>query len=87
MYMEEIIGIIAGIFTTIAVLPQVVKAIQTKSVDDISKWMFICLLIGVASWTAYGVTKDDYPIIITNGVSFILNAIMLAAKISYKTKS
>lgn len=87
MYMKEIIGIIAGIFTTLAVLPQVVKTIKSKSVEDISKWMFICLLIGVGSWTVYGIMKEDFPIIITNGISFILNGIMLSVKLSYNSKS
>ncbi len=82
--MEQTIGIIAGVFTTIAVLPQVIKAIKTKSVNDISLWMFICLLIGVGSWTIYGILKDDYPIILTNGISFLLNGIMLGTKIIYK---
>lgn len=85
--MEEFIGIIAGVFTTLAVLPQVVKAIKSKSVEDISKWMFICLLIGVGSWTVYGIMKEDYPIIITNGISFILNGIMLIVKLSYNSES
>ncbi|CAH8283065.1 MtN3 and saliva related transmembrane protein [Mariniflexile fucanivorans] len=76
--MEEIVGILAGVFTTIAVLPQIIKAIKTKKVKDVSPLMFVILCIGVGLWTVYGVIKWDLPIILTNGISFILNAIMLS---------
>jgi len=78
-----ILGIIAGVFTTIAVLPQVFKVIKTKSAEDISMWMFVCLLIGVGSWTLYGIAKEDWPIIITNGLSFIFNGTMVYVKLKY----
>lgn len=75
--MEELIGIIAGIFTTVAVTPQIIKAIKTKKVNDVSAFMYIILCIGVGLWTVYGIMKKDWPIIITNGISLILNGIML----------
>ncbi|MFD2826691.1 MtN3 and saliva related transmembrane protein [Leeuwenhoekiella aestuarii] len=81
--METAIGVIASIFTTLAVLPQVFKVIQTRSAEDISLWMFICLLIGVGSWTIYGIFKEDWPIIITNGLSFLFNSIMVYTKLAY----
>jgi len=77
MEIEEIIGILAGIFTTIGVLPQIIKAIKTKKVADVSPYMFIILCAGVGLWTVYGIMKIDWPIIITNGISFILNGTML----------
>ncbi len=77
MNLEEIIGMAAGIFTTIAVLPQIVKAIKTKKVKDVSPYMFVILCVGVGLWTVYGVMKTDWPIIITNGISFMLNGFML----------
>ncbi|MGO4911155.1 SemiSWEET family sugar transporter [Leeuwenhoekiella sp. W20_SRS_FM14] len=78
-----VLGIIAGVFTTIAVLPQVFKVIKTKSAEDISIWMFVCLLIGVGSWTLYGIVKEDWPIIITNGLSVLFNGIMVFIKLKY----
>lgn len=75
--MEDLIGLFAGIFTTVAVLPQIVKAIKTQRVADVSPIMFIILCIGVGLWTVYGIMKVDWPIIATNGISFVLNGIML----------
>lgn len=87
MQLEQIIGILAGFFTTLAVLPQIIKALKTKSVDDVSPIMFLTLCIGVGLWTVYGFLKEDLPIIITNGISFILNSFMLILSITKKSKS
>ena len=77
MELVEIIGIAAGVLTTVAVLPQIIKAVKTKKVADVSPFMFFILCLGVGLWTVYGGMKSDWPIILTNGISFILNGIML----------
>ncbi|HUH26613.1 SemiSWEET transporter [Gelidibacter sp.] len=77
MDLEEIIGILAGVFTTLGVLPQIIKAVKTKKVKDVSPWMFVVLCLGVGLWTVYGILKMDWPIILTNGISFLLNGVML----------
>ena len=82
----EIIGILAGIFTTVAVIPQIYKAIKTNKVDDISPVFFSILLLGVGLWTVYGILKTDWPIMVTNGISFMLNATMLGIYIKNKLK-
>lgn len=87
MKMEEVIGILAGIFTTMAVLPQIVKAVKTRNVEDVSKRMFVILCLGVGLWMVYGIMKTDWPIIITNGVSFLLNGIMLYVVLTSSDKN
>lgn len=83
---EQIIGFIAGILTTVAVLPQLIKSWKTKKVMDISPFMFVLLLGGVGMWVVYGIVKNDYPIILTNGISFLLNLSMLAIMLLYQSK-
>ncbi|MTE26462.1 SemiSWEET family sugar transporter [Winogradskyella ouciana] len=73
----DLIGILAGIFTTFAIIPQIYKAIKTGKVEDISPVFLSVLIAGVGLWTVYGVFLKDYPIIITNGVSVVLNSTML----------
>lgn len=84
--MEEFIGLLAGAFTTIAVLPQIIKAHKTKGVNDISPRFFSILLVGVFFWVVYGIMKKDWPVIITNSISFILNGYMLYLYFSSKTE-
>jgi MtN3 and saliva related transmembrane protein len=86
MDLLSIIGYLAGIFTTIAVVPQIYKAVKTNKVDDISPVFFSILLLGVGLWTVYGILKTDWPIILTNGISFFLNATMLGIYLKNKLK-
>ncbi|WP_237738917.1 SemiSWEET family transporter [Galbibacter marinus] len=45
--------------------------------DDISPIFLSILIIGLGLWVFYGLLISDIPIILTNGVSFTLNGIML----------
>ncbi|MCM4155528.1 SemiSWEET transporter [Gramella sp. AN32] len=84
MNWEVVLGIVAGICTTVAVIPQIIKAWKSKKVKDVSPGMFIILMIGVALWVVYGVVKNDIPIIATNGVSLALNSVMFYLMMKYK---
>lgn len=75
--MVSIIGGLAGVLTTVAIIPQIIKALRSKQVDDISPVFLSILIIGLGLWVIYGLLIQDYPIIITNGVSFLLNGLML----------
>ncbi|WP_226990040.1 SemiSWEET family sugar transporter [Cellulophaga baltica] len=87
MELEEIIGTLAGIFTTGAAVPQIIKAWRTKKVNDVSPYMFFVLIMGVSLWTLYGILLEDVPIIITNGISTCLNATMFLLIVKYKRKA
>jgi len=73
----QLIGIIAGICTGISLLPQLIKIIREKKADDISWVMLFILLAGLAGWVWYGILKEDYPIIITNSFSFLVNVAII----------
>ena len=79
-----IIGLIAAAFTTISLLPQVLKVWKTKSTRDISTGMFSLFCGGVFLWFVYGIFINDLPIIIANSLAFIQALIILIFKIKYK---
>ncbi|RNL87222.1 hypothetical protein ED312_10445 [Sinomicrobium pectinilyticum] len=81
-----ILGLVAGVCTTIAVIPQIKKSWRNKEVEDISPLMFIILVTGLSLWTVYGIIKKDIPIILTNGTSLMLNGIMLYLMMRYRKK-
>ncbi len=78
------IGIAAGVLTAISMIPQLVKVVKEKKAQDISLFMVIILLSGVAVWVVYGILKEDYPIIVTNAFSFAVNLVLLLLSIRYK---
>lgn len=81
------VGLFAGICTAISLLPQLVKIIRDKKANAISYGMLSILMIGLISWIAYGSLKSDYPIILTNSVSLVLNILIVIFTVKYKSRS
>jgi MtN3 and saliva related transmembrane protein len=79
-----IIGLIAALFTTVSLLPQLIKVYKTKSTKDISTWMFTLFGIGVLLWFVYGVFVNYLPIIVANSLAFIQATVILFFKAKYK---
>ena len=79
-----VLGLVAGTFTTIAFLPQVIQTWKTKSTRDVSLGMFSLFCTGVFLWLVYGILIQDLPIIIANVITFILAATILWFKLKYK---
>lgn len=82
--MTELIGSLAGACTTLCLVPQVIKTLKTKSTKDVSLGMFILFCIGIILWLIYGFMIHSMPIIVSNGVTFVLGAIILVCKLKYK---
>ena len=79
-----IIGLIAALFTTVSLLPQLIKIYRTKSTKDISTGMFTLFGVGVLLWFVYGVFVNDLPIIVANSLAFIQAGVILFFKAKYK---
>lgn len=82
----EILGLIAGVFTASSMLPQLVKIIKEKKANDLSLSMLAVLITGMCLWIYYGVLREDWPIIITNSFSLLLNIVVIIFSIKYKQK-
>ncbi|MBA3986386.1 MAG: SemiSWEET transporter [Flavobacteriales bacterium] len=82
----NIIGILAGICTTLAVVPQIRKSWKTKDVKDVSPGMFAILLTGISLWCVYGILREDLPLILANGTSLTLNGIMVYLMVRYRNR-
>ncbi|MFT6335398.1 MAG: MtN3 and saliva related transmembrane protein [Saprospiraceae bacterium] len=80
----QIIGIVAAVLTTLSFLPQAIKAIKTKDTRGISLTMYSLFFLGVTLWLIYGILINDLPIILANGLTFILAGTILILKLKYK---
>ncbi|MCL2334526.1 MAG: SemiSWEET transporter [Endomicrobia bacterium] len=83
MFSKEILGLIAGTFTTIAFVPQVYKTWKTKSAKDVSMHMFILFGAGVVLWIIYGLYNKILSVALTNIAILILASIQIFLKIKY----
>ena len=75
--MLDLLGGVAGLLTTIAFVPQVIKVIRTRSTKDLSVWMCLAFSAGVFLWLLYGLCIGSLPIVLANGVTLILSSIIL----------
>ena len=78
------LGLIAGAFTTVAFIPQVVKTWRSKYTRDISLGMFAIFSVGVLLWLLYGIQISSTPVVIANGITLGLSVTILVFKIKYK---
>ena len=86
MGLTDIIGIAAGVFTASSLIPQVVKTLKEKKAEDVSLLMLFILQAGLVLWIIYGIKRDDFPIIITNSFSLLVNIFMVILRIRYNKK-
>ena len=63
------IGASAACLTMLALLPQIIKVLKTKSVKDVSVIMLYQFGIGIALWLIYGIHLRDIIIIGANAIS------------------
>jgi MtN3 and saliva related transmembrane protein len=78
-----LIGILATIFAISSTIPQIIKGIKTRKMDDVSALLILVLIVGLSLWVVYGVAKSDMVIIGGNSVGVLLNAMLLLLKIKY----
>lgn len=81
MTTEEVIGAGAAILTTSSFLPQAIKVVRTRDTEAISLTMYVLFTAGITLWGIYGLMTWQWSIIIANGVTVVLAAIILVLKI------
>jgi MtN3 and saliva related transmembrane protein len=79
----EIIGFTAAAVGTSLMLPQVIKSIKTKRVNDISFAMLILYFFNCLLWLIYGILIIAWPVIICNFIALIISIIQLILKQKY----
>ena len=84
MTLTDLMGFVAAIGTTGAFIPQAMKVFRTKKTDDLSQGMYILLSVGILLWVIYGVMIGSLPIIIANGVTFLMTFYILVIIIKQK---
>lgn len=83
---KRLIGIAAGIFTAVSLIPQLVKIVKEKHGDDVSISMLLILLGGLILWICYGYLIKDWPLIVTNSFSLLFNILIIILKAYHKKR-
>ncbi len=78
-----LLGLVAGLLTTVGFVPQLVRGYRTKRMQDVSVAMPAVLAVGMFLWMLYGIFTNDVPIIAWNAISLVLNMGIVALKFKY----
>ena len=76
----EMVGYIAAFCTTFAFVPQVLLVWRQRHAEGISTGMYLIFCTGVLLWFLYGLASVDWPIILANGITFVLAVCVLVMK-------
>ncbi|MBW2990515.1 hypothetical protein KY348_02300 [Candidatus Woesearchaeota archaeon] len=79
-----IVGAFGVIFTSLQLIPQVIKSLKTKKVRDISIGLSIIVGLSAISWLAYAIHLKDLPLAIANIINLIGASILFTLKIREK---
>ncbi len=83
----EVLGLVAGGITSVAMMPQLIKVIKEKNAEDISVVMLLVLITGLSLWVWYGILQNEVPIILSNSFSVLVNITLLICCMMFKKKS
>lgn len=84
MIFKDLLGYIATFFTTLTLIPQIVKVLKTRSTRDISLEMLVLGILGAFCWALYGLITNSLPIIIANVLVLSNFLIIFYFKLKYK---
>ncbi|KAF0103313.1 MAG: hypothetical protein FD187_1195 [bacterium] len=82
----DLIGYGAAVLTTAAFVPQAVKSWFSRDLSGISLAMYALFTLGVGLWLVYGLFIGSWPVILANGITFVLAGTVLALKISHSSR-
>ncbi len=79
----EMVGIAAAVCVSFGWIPQIIKGLQTKKLDDVSLLFVLIVTIGIFLWLLYGLHIQDRIIIAANAVAFCEGVTLVLLKIRY----
>jgi len=65
-------------------LPQLIKVLKEKDVNDLSWVMISSLIVGLSLWVWYGILKQEWPIILSNGFAVLVNCLLLGSYFRFR---
>ena len=75
-----------ALLTATSFIPQALKTIRTRDTKSISILMYILMVFGSVCWLLFGITANNYFVILCNVLILILGLIILKIKVNnYQT--
>ena len=86
MPIEVILGWIASLLCTLLLIPQIIKALQTRHTDDVSMSMLVLSVAGNGFWVAHAAMTQNIPLIVGAGLISLMSVTLIIFKYLFDTK-
>ena len=83
---EVFFGWMASLFCTLLLVPQIIKALQTRHTDDVSMSMLVLSVIGNGFWVAHATMTHNIPLIVGAGLISLMSITLIIFKYLFDTK-
>ena len=83
---EVFFGWMASLFCTLLLVPQIIKALQTRHTDDVSMSMLVLSVIGNSFWVAHATMTQNIPLIAGAGLISLMSITLIIFKYLFDTK-
>lgn len=70
--LTNIVGFTATVVGTCLMLPQLIKAIRTKKMNDVSSGMIAAYIANCFLWDFYGILIGSVPLILCNSIALCI---------------
>jgi MtN3 and saliva related transmembrane protein len=77
----ELFGDTAAVLTTVSFFPQALQVLRTRDTQAISLAMYAMFTAGIMCWGIYGLMTMQWSIILANGVTLVIAALILTLKL------
>jgi MtN3 and saliva related transmembrane protein len=81
------VGIAASVLIAISFIPQIRKAVISKSMEDVSAYLILLLMIGSFLWVLYGIFKTNLVLIGANTANLTSTICLMVLKFKYRNNN
>lgn len=75
-----LIGVLAGLLSTAAFLPQAWQIWSSRRAKDVSRPTYTVLIVAGVLWIIHGISNADPALIVTNAIIVVVSCAILAMK-------
>lgn len=80
----DALGYAAATLTSLAWVPQAWRAWKTRSVRDLSLWMYVLVVTGILLWLIYGALIQSWPLVLANTLSLTFTTFILLTRLLWR---
>lgn len=84
MNWTEAIGHFGAFLTGVTFIPQVYKTWKSRRAADLSLTMMMIVVLSTIVWLVYAFSLMLWPVIIANGIVFVLSIMLIVFKLTFK---